>query len=330
MKIIDKIKKIILNIYYGLPHGMKAADAEIMGGTSKDELGTTISQEVSDQRVGRHLLKGEVTQEVEELRYRTYTVAKEADNYKYLGNGIAIKEDREIPSAEKKRHKFTQENENICESVLETLKQVGNHGLDKYRFEIDYNSLIRFKLEKFATKVDVIIDDEEGIVETTLHFNTEPNPYDGTSKPFINEIQKLKDLKNEHDINRNEIASSIKNLSFSTYRALNEDDFVTYSFTGGGKFKKFEEKGYEYLMTLTWDEYIRLPLNLEAKYYSKTMAEKYKRKERKEVAISISDVERKRFCSVCGREMSVYDADIQEASGNEIVCKECLEKAFKK
>ena len=82
-------------------------------------------------------------------------------------------------------------------------------------------------------------------------------------------------------------------------------------------------------MTLTWDDYIRVQLNLEAKYYSKTMAEKYEKKERKDAPVSLDEVERKRYCSICGKEMSVYDADIQEASGQEPVCKECMQKAFK-
>ena len=137
------------------------------------------------------------------------------------------------------------------------------------------------------------------------------------------------EVKSEYEIKRNEIASSIKNFSFVTYKATNEDDLVTYSFINGGKFKSFEQKGYEYLMTLTWDEYMRVPLNLEAKYYSKTMAEKYEKKERKDAPVSLAEVERKRYCSVCGKEMSVYDADIQEASGQEPVCKECMQKALK-
>jgi hypothetical protein len=82
-------------------------------------------------------------------------------------------------------------------------------------------------------------------------------------------------------------------------------------------------------MTLTWDEYMRVPLNLEAKYYSKTMAEKYEKRERKDAPVSLAEVERKRYCSICGKEMSVYDADIQEASGQEPVCKECMQKALK-
>ena len=84
---MSKIKKYFLNLWYGLPFGMKAADTEIMGSKQVDDNGVTIQQEVSDQRVAKHLLKGEVTQEVEELRYRTYKVSNEAENYKYLGKG---------------------------------------------------------------------------------------------------------------------------------------------------------------------------------------------------------------------------------------------------
>jgi hypothetical protein len=326
---MNKIKKYFLNLWYGLPFGMKAADTEIMGNKAVDDNGVTVQQEVSDQRVAKHLLKGEVTQEVEELRYRTYLVENEAKNYKYLGNGVAIKEDKVEKPKERTKFKFTQENESICESVLESLKQVGKTGVERYRFEIDYKEFVRFKVEKFATKIDVDINEETSKIETTLHFSTEPNPYDGTSMPFINEVKKLLDVKTEAQAERNEIASSILNISFTTYKAYNEDDFVNYSFINGGKFKEFRQDGYEYLLTLTWSEYLRLPLDLESKYYSKSMAEKYAKKERKDVDVSMVNAERKRYCSICGKEMSVYDADIQEADGYEPVCKECMTKALK-
>jgi hypothetical protein len=38
--------------------------------------------------------------------------------------------------------------------------QVGNYGIERYRFEIDYNSFVRFKVEKFMTKIDVDINEE--------------------------------------------------------------------------------------------------------------------------------------------------------------------------
>ena len=326
---MNKIKRFLFNIWYGLPFGLKGADNEIMGTKTANDGNISIGQEVSDERVAKHLLKGEVTQEVEELRYRTYRVDNEAKNYKYLGNGVAVKEDAHVDNSKRTRFKFTQDNESICESVSDTLKQVGKYGTEKYRFEIGYNGFVRFKLEKFITKIDVNINEENGLIETSLHFNTEPNPYDSASMPMINELKKLFDVKDEYTANRNEIASSVLYVSFTTYKANNEEDFVNYSFVNGAKFKSFKQEGYEFILTYTWNEYIRLPLDLEAKYYSKSMAEKYEKKERKNVDVTITPTERKRYCSVCGKEMSVYDADIQEADGHEPICTECLQKALK-
>lgn len=324
-----RIKKYLLNILYGLPFGMKGADNKIMGSESSDEgVGTTISQEVSNQRVGQDLIKGEVTEAVEELRYRTYKVAEESEKYKYIGNGVAIKDKKTENPNERRIIKFSQDNENVCESVLQGLNQVGGYGMERYRFEIDYEGFVRFKVEKFATRVDVNIDNQTGLIETTLHFSTVPNPYDAASMPFINELSKLLTVTSQYEISRNEIASSIKTFSFATYKPTNEDNFVTYSFVNGGKFKSFKKVGYEYLMTLEWEEYMRVPLNLEAKYYSKSMAEKYEKNEQKEVAVSMVNVERKAYCSVCGKEMELYDHDIQKANGQEPICKDCMKKVM--
>ena len=95
-------------------------------------------------------------------------------------------------------------------------------------------------------------------------------------------------------------------------------------------FKEFKDNGHEFLLTFTWDEYIRMPLNLETKYYSKEMARKYENKEKKSTNNNRQEIERKAYCTLCGKEMSVYDADIMRANGEEPICKECLEKALKK
>jgi hypothetical protein len=329
---MNKIKKYLLNLWYGLPFGLKAAGDEIMGAGDADQVGTEINQQVSDQRVAKHLLKGEITQEVEELRYRNYKVAGEAENFEYLGNGVAVKKENGKKTALKDRYKFSQENGLMVSTVLEELNRVNDYGVEKYRLEIGYNSLTRFKLEQFVTIIDVDIDVRKetnpSVIETRLHFEKQPDPYNPKARPFLNELVKLKDVKTQYEIERNEMASSIDNMSFITYNATNEINFTNYAFVDGAKFKSFEETEHEYLVTFEWSGYVRIPLNLEGKYYSKTMDEKYKNNERKEVAPEMVNVERKAYCSVCGAEMSVYDADIQRADGREPVCKNCLEKAL--
>ena len=329
---MNKIKKYLLNLWYGLPFAMKGGDQAIWANPHCGAAGTSVSQEVNDQRVAKHLLKGEVTQEVEELRYRTYKVAGEAENYEYLGNGVAVKKEEGRKAAEKERYKFSQENGLMVSTVLEELNRVNDYGVEKYRLEIKYNSIVRFKMEQFVTLIDVDIDTRAqtnpSVIETTFHFEKQPDPYNAKSKPFINELAKLKDVKTEYQIERNEMASSIDNISFITYNATNEIDFTNYCFVEGAQFKEFKETEHEYLLTFSWKGYVRIPIDLEGKYYSKTMDEKYQKKERKDVAPEMVNTERKAYCSVCGREMSVYDADIQRVDGREPVCKNCLEKAL--
>lgn len=327
---MSRIKKFLLNIWYGLPFGMKAAGDEILGSGTADENGTSITKETEDQRVGKHLLKGEVTQEVEELRYRTYKVANESENFNYLGNGVAIKDEKgKTFDNGNRRIRFSQENKLLCATVLEEFKRMNDYGTERYVLEMTYDGIVKFKLEQFATLIDVLIDDHDKfIVETSLHFEKQANPYNAKSKPFINALSALKDVKSEAEISRNEIASSLVGIGFTTYKADGEDNFVNYLFTSDCKFKGLKETEHEYILTYSWGGYIRVPLNLEEKYYSKEMDEKYQKKERKETPVEMVNTERKAYCSVCGKEVSVYDADIMSANGEQVVCQDCLKKAL--
>jgi hypothetical protein len=329
---MNKVKKYLLNLWYGLPFGFKAAGDEIMGSGDADQAGTEITQQVTDKRVAKHLLKGEVTKEVEELRYRNYKVANASENFEYLGNGVAVKKEVGKKLSDKGKYKFSQENGLMVSTVLEELNRVNDYGVEKYRLEVSYNSTVRFKIEQFVTLIDVDIDVRKRtspkIIETTLHFEKQPDPYNPKARPFLNELVKLKDVKTQYQIERNEITSSIDNMSFITYKASNEIDFTNYGFVDGAKFKSFGETEHEYLLTFEWGGYVRIPIDLEGKYYSKSMDEKYKNNERKEVVPEMVNSERKAYCSVCGSEMSVYDADIQRADGKEPICKKCMEKAF--
>jgi hypothetical protein len=68
--------------------------------------------------------------------------------------------------------------------------------------------------------------------------------------------------------------------------------------------------------------------DLTEKFYSKTMDEKYKTNAKKELVLDLSNTERVRYCSVCSKEMSVYDGDITEETYGYPICKECLENTL--
>lgn len=323
MKIkFENIKRWLSTLLYSIPYAMKGANDEIFGNESKGVQGSTISQEVSDKRVANHLLKGEVTQEVAELRYRTYKVAQESEGYEYVGNGVLVKKDGTTMPSERTKYTFSQENSLMCASISEEFKHMNDYGDEKYRFEIMYDFIPRFKMEQHAYRVDVKIDDEKGIIRTVLRFHSYPNKYVVSSKPFLNMIDDyiLRGV-------RGEFLNSIKSLSFSTYKASGEQDLVTYSFINPTFIDALlDENIGEYLVTYDWESYIRSPLDLPTKYYSKSMDEKYERKEKKEANVSMVETNRKRYCSICGKEVSLYDGDILEYDGMGVLCNECLAK----
>ena len=325
-----KIGKWLQRIVYALPFGLKGGDS-VMSSTQNNSLseGISVSQEVDDKRVAKHLLKGEVTQEVEELRYRTYKVAEESEAYSYMGNGTAIKNDKSKPR-NKTKFKITQDNHLICASVLHELQRVNDYGTEEYVLQVTYDGIVRFKIEQFATKITVDVDESCGKIETTLYFNTEPNPYDGKSMPFINELKRLCKVSNKYEIERSEIASSVRSICFSTYKCDGEKDFTNFAFTNGCSFKEAIESEHEISVTYSWSSYSVIPLNLSEKYFSKTMAEKYEKKERKDTAAQMGDVKRKRYCQVCGKEINVYDGDIMAYDNGMVICEECRQKVLKK
>jgi DNA-directed RNA polymerase subunit RPC12/RpoP len=124
--------------------------------------------------------------------------------------------------------------------------------------------------------------------------------------------------------------TSIKTISFCTYKASGDDDFTIYGFTEGCKYKGSSETDDEYILTFTWDSYTRVPLNLESKYYSKSMDDKYRNHTRKNIEIMAAPVEKKYFCQICGAEVDEYSANIQMADGKPVICKNCMKKTIEK
>ena len=329
---MKKIKSFFKRLLYALPFGLKGADTEIMGaGNVQEGNGTTINQQISDNRVAKSLLKGEVTQAVEELRYKNYKVSAESKKFDYIGNGLAVKKD--LRPKDRTKLRFTQDNKLLCSDVLEELNHVNNYGNESYTAEIGYYGIVRFKLENFIKEMDISIDnDKDGnmlYAETTLHFEAMPNVYDEKSMPFINELKKLKELydsKAIYGIERNEIASSMISLTFVTYKASNDEpDMERFNFLMP-HFLKIEESNNQFKITYKWNS--AKFVNLADKYFSKTMFEKYKNKEKKDVDVNLVEKERVRYCSVCGKEISVYDGDILDYTTGKPMCLECYKKSL--
>ena len=88
--LVNKIRLFFYSLFYGL----KGTEDIVFHQTGiNGDGGTSIIKEVEDKRVSKALLKGEVTQEVEELRYRTYLVDKESKTFEYYAPTLAIKKE---------------------------------------------------------------------------------------------------------------------------------------------------------------------------------------------------------------------------------------------
>ena len=306
-RLMQKIKNKLLMFFYGLFYGMKTTEDIVFHQSgNNDGEGTSIQKEVENTRVSKALLKGEITQEVAELRYRTYKVDKESKTYEYYAPTLALK------NTNKQDTKFlkydnrdglqlitVQPNDFIVETIEETLEQVGGRGKrTEYRIKIKRNFVPRYKIEEYITRLDVKkLDDTHVILD--MYVSKYPNDKDFKSKGFVKEVEKIRDEKIKSDI------LDYEEISFITNHAYKMNDMVKFVFKNIW-FKEIVEFDGHYIVrfkaSLQQDviDYTKI-------YYSKSMDEKYKNKEKKEVLLNFNDylVSEIYTCQECGKKVKV-------------------------
>lgn len=318
---IKKIRRLFYNLLYSLPFGLKAADDEIFAqkaSINSDNVG--IHQVVQQNSLAKDLRKGEVTQQVEELRYRTYAVERESNNYNYLGEGVAVKKD--IQKFNFNSFHIIQENKMVCNSVNDEMKRVDEkvYANEEYTLNIVYNSIPRFKLEKYCTYFELVSNNGSFIFN--MRFINAPNKNDISSYSFIKEINRL-----VNNIGKENDYSFINMIKFVTYKCVGDDELIEYTLNNLDLTSitfSYDEKEFSLSFLV---KYVNRE-DLTDKYYSKTMDEKYKNNEKKELVFNLGNTERVRHCGECGKEISVYDGDITEETYGIPLCQECLEKTL--
>ena len=263
MNILNKIKWFFNSIMFSL----KKADTEILSQNSNYlDINSGVYQEINSERVAHHLLKGEITQEVVDLRYRDYTIADEARNFKYIGNGRGNKQSKKSNAT-----KFTVVNKDKTLSILDSISFDKKYE-DIYTINLKYKIIPRFKLEKSCNILDVDMDNST----LTFHFSKFYNVYN-QDNPFKNELKKL--LENPINLNRHEF-NDVENVSFTTFEVKGTKNYLTYNFRDL-TLLSIKEINNEYLLEYmfdTWD--IK---DLTAEFYSHDMAQKYIKKEARQI-----------------------------------------------
>lgn len=303
-RFIQRIKDSILTFIYGFMYGMKSTEDNVFHQTG-NSMGedTSIIKEVHDKRVSKALLKGEVTQEVEELRYRTYKVDQESRTFEYFAPTLAMKRDKQDTKFLKYDDRdgleliTVQPNDFLVENVYETLEQVGGRGKrTEYRIKIKRNFTPRYRIEEYVTRLDVKRLDGNHVV-LDFYVSKYPNDKDFKSKGFVREVEKIRDERIKSDI------LDYEEVSFTTSHAYKMDDMVKFVFRNIVFREVVEFDGHYILRFKASVE--QNAVDLTKVYYSKTMDNKYKNKERKEVVLNFSDyVDKKIYrCEECGKEV---------------------------
>ena len=172
-KVIGKVKLSASLLLHGFFHGLKAADSEISGSKiGSDSTDNGVHKQVEKGGVLMDMLQGKVTEEVKQFRWEKYQVDDEVQNFKYIGNGLAVKKNmasETYPKVEETvgyQVKIIQDNEIIPPSLVEEQAgfDKGRFAQEYYRVEIGYDFPPRFNLEKYVKRLVVKKNEKEDII----------------------------------------------------------------------------------------------------------------------------------------------------------------------
>lgn len=313
-KILNKIKNFCTALFYGMKNTEDIVFKQ--SGLSSDANGATINQMISDNSVAKALLRGEVTQEVEQLRYRNYLVDRESKQYEYYTPTLAMKRDK----MDSKFVKYW--NEDNLDIITIQINEPSDEGINSFNvneegvyksYEIlpskhSYDIKLtrgeftpRYYLEEYTTRLAVRKLDEDKSVMLDFYVTKYPNDKDFKSKGFVREIEKIKDEKLRSDV------IDIQKVKFTTNHAFKLDDMLEFEFDNL-ILKYINEFDGHYVISFK-ARMLKNGIDLTKKYYNKEMADKYANKEKKEIVFDPfgSDLVKVYKCEHCGKEIR-YDA----------------------
>lgn len=292
-------KKLRLNIalfFNSFFRGMRAAD-DIVSTSNADALGGTGTGEerkAESDNLYASLVRGEVTQEVKDLRYETYQTVKKADEFDYVGNGVAVKKDKNKIFTKMKNKLFNEEglpvyliqtNDLIKASVSETMAALakGKEPEEKHRINIERKYYSRFKIENYARQI-VIREKGDGNYIVDFYVPGAPRENKPIDIYFDKELQALYNQQA-----RTSDVIDFDNFNFISEKAFPIEDMLEYSFVDV-KYKGINKHNGSYVLSFDARAKV-LGQDVAEEMYDKESEEKFKNKEpRKNAkAISLSD-----------------------------------------
>lgn len=282
------MKKIYLTIYTFLHHlfeGLHNADNVAFSQNNDDENDNGGNIEIKNEKhsVYNDLLKGELTQEVKELRHEMYVAERESHKYEYVGGGIAKKKKNRFsdrPNVEEEDGytlQILQGNNEITESVTDGIYSdtVGTKNNRDFTIIINRDFNPRFKLEEYATKVLIYRGDDDNVL-VKLYMSKYLKQFDKRHRFFMNELKRVVD---ENDV-RSELLE-FDTLEFITYKAWGAEDLHMYKY-GNLKYRDSKETEDSYVLTfnsIVIDDGVDMTAQFLDEIAAKKFADKAPRKE---------------------------------------------------
>lgn len=211
--------------------GTKNIDSLLINNQKNEDGVGCETQNSNGGGVFKDVLEQKITQEVEELRYASYEVAKQSKRYRYVGNGKVVKKNNSELSL---KHGFldesdglpiivVQDNKAVCDDVLTILNEVNEEVNKKifkdYTIKIKRNIFPRFLIEEFIRKI--VIKQADGNYVIDLYCSKYPSQFnEKRSRAFLSELKRIKngDIRNSDVLDINEI-------SFVSSNAWGVDDW---------------------------------------------------------------------------------------------------------
>lgn len=312
--------------FYGLFYGMRKAEDIVLTPLNNSSDDSGIYKEVHEERVSKALLKGEITQQVIDLRYRTYEVDKKSKTYEYFSPTLA----RNNKTKDSKKVKYENEdnrevvliqpNHAIVENIGESLSRLDSKDRVKENFLINIkrNFTPRFRIEEFTTKLVVKRGDDDTTAVLDFYVPKYKSDTNFRLNAFLTDVVNIKEKWVRSD------TLDFNSVFFITSHAYRVNDMFSFRFDDPVYLETIEYDGSYILRFVA--KIFDGGTDLTNEYFSENMAKKYENKEPKNLTGEIvirpdgkttineecdsygrGGIKRVYKCEICGKEI-VYDA----------------------
>lgn len=294
------MKRLFYNIklfFYSLFHGMKAADDVITKSNKEISSGSAVEeQKVEQNNLYASLLKGEVTQEVKDLRYEMYESVRQSKDWKYLGNGQAVKRNHMLIKSPMKIDEedglkvvLIQDNKVYMQGAdnsvdnIDKISAIRTEADADHTFKATHEYFVRHKIETYSKKLVVKLTGVENKFKLDFYLSEYPVENDPRAIYVVKELESLYNSKS-----RTSDLTDLITLTFTTDKAYGDEDWKIYDFKVSEYIgiKRFDGN---YILSF----YASLPNGIEdvtKEFNDEESVKKFEKKEaRKKKTVSLTD-----------------------------------------